>query len=121
MIQRGGRCETGLYTVPTLFSVYMIDLADRINSLNCGVPFYDFFLSLLLYADDIALIAPDENSFQRMLDVVSDWCTTWKLSINGNKTKVMHFRPQSFERSEFIFQSSENTQDYCESYTYLGV
>jgi hypothetical protein len=31
-----------------------------------------------------------------MLDVVSDWCTTWKLSINVNKTKVMHFRPQSF-------------------------
>jgi hypothetical protein len=57
----------------------MNDLADRINSLNCGVPFDDFCLSLLLYAEDIALIAPDENSLQRML---YDWCTTWKLSIN---------------------------------------
>jgi hypothetical protein len=49
----------------------MNDLADRINSLNCGVPFDDFCLSLLLYADDIALIAPDENSLQRMLDVLN--------------------------------------------------
>jgi hypothetical protein len=39
-----------------------------------------------------------------MLDVVSHWCTTWKISINVNKTKVMHFRPQSFATSEFIFQ-----------------
>jgi hypothetical protein len=63
-------------------------------------------------------MAPDENSLQRML---YDWCTTWKLSINVNKTKVMYFRPQSFARSEFIFQCSENTLDYCESYKYLGV
>jgi hypothetical protein len=35
---------------PTLFSVYINDLADRINFLNCGVPFDDFCLSLLLYA-----------------------------------------------------------------------
>jgi hypothetical protein len=43
---------------------YINDLAVRINSLNCGVPFDDFCLSLLLYAEDIALIAPDENSLQ---------------------------------------------------------
>jgi hypothetical protein len=110
--------KQGCILSPTLFSAYINDLADRINSLNCGVPFDDFCLSLLLYAEDIALIALDETSLQRML---SDWCTTWKLSINVNKTKVMHFRPQSFARSEFIFQCSENTLDYCESYKYLGV
>jgi len=65
--------KQGCILYPTLFSVYINDLADRINSLNCGVPFDDVCLSLLLYADDIALIALDENSLQRMLDsVVSD-------------------------------------------------
>ncbi|VDI36321.1 Hypothetical predicted protein [Mytilus galloprovincialis] len=56
-----------------------------------------------------------------MLDIVSDWCTTWKLSINVNKTKVVHFRPQSFDRSEFNFKCMENNIDYCDSYKYLGV
>ena len=66
VVQCGDRSKTGLYTVPTLFSVYINDLADRINCLNCGVPFDDFCLSLLLYADDIALIVPNENSLQCM-------------------------------------------------------
>jgi hypothetical protein len=52
--------KQGCILFSTLFSVYINDLADRINSLNCGVPFGDFCLSLLLYADDIALIAPND-------------------------------------------------------------
>jgi hypothetical protein len=46
----------------------------------------DIFLSILLYADDIALIAPDELKLQQMLDVVTSWCSEWKLHINASKT-----------------------------------
>ena len=57
---------------------------------------------MALYADDIALIAPDKNSLQGMLDIVSDWCFTWKLSINSSKTKVVHFRPQSCSKTDCV-------------------
>ena len=89
--------KQGCILSPTLFSVYINDLTERINSLNCGINIDDNRLSILLYADEIALIAPDENSLQRMLD----WCFTWKLSINSSKTKAVHFRPQSCSKTDF--------------------
>ena len=111
--------KQGCILSPTLFSVYINDLTERINSLNCGVNIDDFKLSILLYADDIALIAPDENSLQSMLNVVTDWCSEWKLCININKTKIVHFRPQSCSKSNFIFQCSDKVIDYSDSYKYL--
>lgn len=87
--------ETGLYTFPNIiFCVY--DLAENINELGCGVKFNEETISILLYADDIALITPDEQSLQLMLNKLTDWCSKWKLSVNPQKTKVIHFRPQSF-------------------------
>ena len=66
----------------SLFAVYINDLAQRINDLQCGFKIDDIFLSILLYADDIGLIAPDELKLQQMLDVVTSWCSEWKLHIN---------------------------------------
>jgi hypothetical protein len=44
----------------------LLALAQRINYLQCGIKIDDIFLSILLYADDIALIAPDELKLQQM-------------------------------------------------------
>ena len=59
---------------PLLFSMYLNDLATGIKELNCGVEMNSLILSILLYADDIVLIAPDEKCLQKMIDYVSDWC-----------------------------------------------
>ena len=40
---------------PTLFSVFLNDLATEIKKLNAGVDTSDGTVSILLYADDIAL------------------------------------------------------------------
>jgi len=105
--------KQGCILSPTLFSVYINDLTERINSLNCGRNIDDIRL------DDIALIAPDENSLQRMLNIVSDWCLTWQLSINSSKTKVVHFRPQSCSKIDYVFRCTDYVIDYCDSYKYL--
>ena len=54
---------------PTLFNMYLNDLATEIRLLNGGVEL-DCTISLLLHADDIVLIAPDEVSLQTQLNVV---------------------------------------------------
>ena len=90
-------------------------MAQRINDLQCGIKIDDIFLSILLYADDIALIAPDESKLQQMLDVVTSWCSEWKLHSN------VHFRNPSVQRSNFIFTCSNSNIEYVESYKYLGL
>ena len=72
-----------MFNLPSLFAVYINDLAQRINDLQGGIKIDDIFLSILLYADDIALIAPDELKLQQMLDVVTS-CV-----LNGNCTLML--------------------------------
>lgn len=112
--------ETGLYTfLNIIFCVY--DLAENINELGCGVKFNEETISILLYADDIALITPDEQSLQLMLNKLTDWCSKWKLSVNPEKTKVIHFRPQSFSLTDFQFKWANHDILKVNSYKYLGI
>ena len=52
--------KQGCLLYPSLFAIYINDLTERINLLGCGTQIYDIQLTILLYADDIAVIAPDE-------------------------------------------------------------
>jgi hypothetical protein len=56
-------CEIfGHRTNPTLFSIFIDDPVDEINELGLGVNIRDSKLSILLYADDIVLVALSEAS-----------------------------------------------------------
>ena len=60
--------------------------------LNTGIKIDDVQVSILLYADDICLIAENEPSLQRMVDTVYTWCSKWQLLVNLEKSKLIHFR-----------------------------
>ena len=64
-----------------MFSLYMNDLAGAIKTLNLGADIDELQLSILLYVDDVALIAPDADSLQLMLDKLSEWCSKWRLTV----------------------------------------
>ncbi|XP_071136614.1 uncharacterized protein [Mytilus edulis] len=114
--------KQGCKLSPTLFSVYVNDLADEINSLNLGIPINaDSMISILLYADDIVLLAPDEESLQQMLNIVHIWCLKWRLCINFDKTGVVHFRSGSSPRSNFDFSCGNTVVKYDSKYRYLGM
>ena len=107
---------------PILYSVDINDLAEDINALGAGINIDDDVnLAILLYADDVALIAPDENSLQRMLDVVNRWCRKWRMTLNGEKTKVLHLRNKTSPRSVFNFKCGDMKIDFDSSYRYLGL
>ena len=60
-------------------------------------------ISLLMYADDIALIAPNEHNLQEQLDVINCWCNEWKLKINASKTQIVHFRQHTKKTHSISF------------------
>ena len=106
---------------PILFSMYLNDLATGIKELNCGIDVDGYNLSILLYADDIVLIAPDEKSLQKMLDFIQRWCNKWRMAINADKTQVVHFRRPSVPRTKVNFLFGEDSLTIVPVYKYLGV
>lgn len=90
------QCFTGVgqgdNLLPTIFSVFVNDLASVISELGVGVQLWDSKCSLLLYADDIVFLAESEYDLQVMLDTMHEWCKRWRLPLNTPKSKVVHFR-----------------------------
>ena len=47
---------------------------------------------MLLYADDIVIFGNSAEQLQDSLNLLSNYCQRWKLTVNINKTKVLVFR-----------------------------
>ena len=112
---------------PTLFSIFINDLAQQIKDCGIGVKIEDIagsneliVLNILLYADDIVLFAENEIDMQSLLYEVQVWCENWRLEINLSKTNIMHVRPKRRPRSIFIFIINKRQVEYCSFYKYLG-
>ena len=76
--------------------------------------------SCLLYADDIVLLSTKADGLQRCLDKLSGFYTSWGLSVNYNKTKVMIFNKSSKLIRENFNINGEKIQCVKE-YKYLAL
>ena len=99
---------------------FIDDLVKEINALGLGIKVGEEKLSMLLYADDIVLVAHNEQDMQTLLDKLHDWCKRWRGLIYTDKSKVMHFRIGRRKRSEFQFKIGNNILELTEKYKYLG-
>ena len=106
---------------PTLFSLFINDLVDCVKDVDGGTYVGDTEVRILLYADDIVIIAEDEEKLQGMLDKVDSWCRTWRLSINNTKTEVIHFRKEHDPQTDFDFKFGDAEIEKVASYKYLGL
>ena len=117
----------------TLFSVFINDLAEEIKNTKVGISltekvdnedfideFQNSFINILLYADDIILLAANENDLQFLLNIVENWCHRWRLEVNLTKTNIMHVRNPRCPQSRFMFLFNHRVVSYCKTYTYLG-
>ena len=112
----------GCLVSPVLFNIYINDLAMLIKERCTGIQLENGEqLCLLLYADDIALMAENEQDLQEMLNVLDEWCNNWDVLVNTKKSQVLHFRPQSKCVTEFDFKLGEVTMSKVNQYKYLGL
>ena len=76
---------------PDLYSIYVADLITQLKHSGAGCYIQNLFAAALLYADDIAILAPSLRGLQKLLDLCGNFCTEWDIRLNPNKTKNMCF------------------------------
>ena len=106
---------------PLLFNLYINDLALYLKSLDIGINVGNDKICLLMYADDIVLLADTENDLQNMLNALHNWCNVNDMRINVSKSNVVHFRTESKTRSDVVFKCGEQVIEFSDRYKYLGL
>jgi hypothetical protein len=116
---------------PTLLGVFIDALEPWLldQAPGVGVPLQTrrgvlCFLSALMYADRIALLAVHPSGLQQLIGSLVSFCTCTSLAISLAKTKVMQFLPcRGSERHAPLhtFSLGSATLDNVDSYKYSGV
>ena len=118
--QKGVRQGDGLS--PLLFNIYINDI-DKIFDQNTSDPVVleSTQLNCLIYADDLLLLSESKEGLQSCLDSLQQYCDSWKLKLNIEKTKVMIFSYDKADASlhKFTFNGSEI--EIVHKYKYLGI
>ena len=120
---------------PLLFALFINDfekfLSEKYKGLNTlnnlfrNVSTNDEILTflklyVLLYADDTIIMAENPTDLQLALNALSDYCNTWKLNINLDKTKIIRFSKGKMQSPPPEFKLNDSIVEVVESYVYLG-
>ena len=76
---------------------------------------------VLLYADDLAMVATSPEGLQAQLDLLHAYAAKWKLTVNIDKTKAVIFRQSSTNQVYPPPIYNGASIELVESFKYLGV
>ncbi len=91
------------------------------KQLDIGIDIENGKRCILLFADDIVKLDEYEIKLQILLDFTNEWYKKWRIKINNDKTKVVHFTKKSTKITDVIFQLIEHEVKNVDKYKYLGV
>ncbi|XP_075160593.1 uncharacterized protein LOC142233513 [Haematobia irritans] len=110
--------KQGCLLSPLLFALYINDLHDFLQG---GINTHNMNIRILLYADDIVILAEDISTMQSMISRLENYCDLWNLTVNMEKSEIMIFRNGGrLSRNEEWFYKG-NIIKIAKEYNYLGV
>ena len=80
----------------------------------------EFVIKLLLYANDIVLVAKLAHGLQMHLYALEHFCKVVGMQVNTGKTKVMVFSNKK-KQSQHTFFFQDNILEEVNEYKYLGI
>ena len=107
---------------PEFFSCYFNGLTNLLRSKKIGCHLYKLFLAIILFADDICLLAPTCSALERLIEMCADYCNNLGLTFNSKKSKILVFSKSKVDLSTIRpIRLGNRIIDYVSSIRYLGV
>ncbi|KAI5716031.1 hypothetical protein M8J77_026325 [Diaphorina citri] len=97
----------------TMFLIYISSLPKifhKYQSIKC-----------LMFADDLVVYSEKLEDLQKAMEDLHNWCTTYKMTININKTKIIKFRNGGKTKRTDILMYDNKNIEFTNEYMYLGI
>ena len=101
-----------------LFVLYINDMIRMIKQ-RCQMDGFLAWLHVMVLMDDTILLSTTKIGMKRKLEILYDFCDTYGMIINSDKTKFMVVNGNDEDR-EPIVQNNNAVIHYCNQYIYLG-
>ena len=114
----------GCLLSPVLFSMFVNEFTQIIEiSGLLGIQFFPDFIELflLLFADDIALIADTKSGLQRQVSILSPFCEEYKITVHVGKTKNVVFRKGARIRNTERWTYNGENVEVVSCFQYVGL
>jgi hypothetical protein len=109
----------GCILSPILFAIFIDGLARAVKRVRVKSTLEGVKLNLLLFADDVILLADSKHDLQKLLDAVFEYSQMWRFRWNCSKSKVMCFGSRKAQKLHYFLGFQE--LQVVKSFKYLGV
>ena len=106
---------------PLLFTLIMEELTQRVKKVGVGVKINQEKLCILVFADDVILLAESMGDLQKLLDEVEEFSRDIKLQFGIDKCKILPINMDVNEREANKGRLLGEELDFIEEYKYLGL
>jgi hypothetical protein len=108
---------------PLLFGLF-IDRLDEFLAVHAGevgLVTAGQRVRVLIYADDLVLLAEEESHLQKMLDILGNFCDATNLAVNVSKCEVVVFNRNFWGRDSYEWLYRGSRMVISSAFTYLGI
>ena len=103
---------------PRFFSIYINDMIVALRKSGLGCHLINQFVACILFADDLALLAPSRSALQSLIDICHEYCSKFCLEFNAGKSKIMVFG--STKETIKPLELNAAVIDFVDEWQYLG-
>ena len=121
-------CATGLkqgcLISPIQFALFISELSNFLDRNNAyGLQLFPDIAEVkaLYYADDIVIMADTIGGLHKHIASLQEFCDSWKMKVNINKTQIMIFRKGGRIAKNENWSYKNKPLDIVSTYRYLGL